>query len=128
MNFIKKYWKFIFLGIAVLLVLFWLNSATGVSKKLWKFAKEQMASREIEIVNMLEKENEKIEAERASVQKELNQVKKDRAAKAIIIRDLEEKNVKLKEDLDRITVPTTPGELVDRLKSRGFHPGAPRVR
>jgi hypothetical protein len=128
MNFIKKYWKFIIIGIAVLLVMFWLNSATGTSKKLWEFAKEQIAAREIDIANMLEKENQKIEAERVVIKKELDQLKKDREAKAIIIRDLEARNVKLKEDLDRITIPTTPGELVDRLKSRGFHPGAPRVR
>ena len=125
MEFLKKYWKWMLVGAAILALILFINSKTGTSGKLWDYAMDQLVDRQKEVVKTLEDELKKVEAERDRYYKDLAQVKKERVVLKNEITELEVKNRELKEKLSNINIPTTAPELVERLKGRGFHPRIP---
>ncbi len=120
MNFIKTYWKLIVGGIIILIVLFWIGSVTGMNKKLYDMALDNLRIDQSRIVQTLEENQTMYEKEIQKLQTELERIKSQQTIVKAENEKLKGKISELQAQREGIVVSSDPDTLVNDLHKLGI--------
>ncbi len=128
MLWLKTYWKFILIGIGVLVVLFWIGSITGTNKKLYNMMINQLKTDESKLIADQKKYIAECEKEITKLAKDKEEIRKQ---KALVEKRDAEKNKEiellswrvndLQNRLNNIVTSSDPDRLLEDLRSRGIN-------
>jgi len=129
MKFLKKWWKWVVLIVLVLLFLWQGLSGWAMSRKLYSMALNQLREDKTAIVENLKKDQKEKAKTITDLQNKVKDVQQKRVAAEAeskrLARLVNEKNTeidRLKDERDRIVIPTDPNALADEFRKRGYKP------
>ena len=126
LNFVTKYWKWIAVAVAAILLLSWVNSRAQLTGKLWGMLFQEIKDDREAIEKDLVGEINRLVDEKEGILKKLTilQADKDRLQKEK--ESLQNEKINLQNKLDTLVVPSQPNAIVDSLRELGL--GSARAR
>lgn len=124
-GFVTRNWKMILIICGAILILFWINSKTGLAQKYWnmifteiKDDREEIEKQIIEVVNQTADERDALKKKLAILQADKEKIQREKC-------DLENEMSILQGRLNAVVVPpaSDPDAVVDAF-NRVFGPGA----
>lgn len=127
MTFIKAHLKLVAIAIIALIVILWIGSVTGTSRKLYDMMLDQLRTDQSQIIKDketwikdCEKEIEKLAQEKAKIQQEKLAVQRQAQESALEVSRLTGRVNDLQEKLRNIVIPTDVDALIRDLRGRGI--------
>jgi septal ring factor EnvC (AmiA/AmiB activator) len=120
LSFLRKYWKWIAVAIAAILLLSWVNSRAQLTGKLWSMLFTEIKDDRDEIQKDLISEINRLADERDALKKQQEILKADRARIEQEKCDLENQMDALQGKLDTVVVPSKPDAIVESFRALGL--------
>ncbi len=127
MTFIKTHWKLIAIAILALIVILWISSVTGTSRKIYDMMLDQLSTDQSQIIKDkeawikdCEDEIKQLAQEKAKIQQEKLAVQRQAQESAIEVARLTGRVNDLQEKLRNIVIPTDVDALIRDLRGRGI--------
>ena len=118
MTWISKYWKWIVVGLAILLIAYgvWARPDRKITNMLIAEYKKEIG----QIVQTLEKDNADLQKREAELQKQVLQLQKDKAILSGKIKERDGRINELEAKIAGIVVPADLDALITDLRNRGY--------